>query len=55
MTEDYKISINEFLFQILDERTTIRELEDMACAIYAMIRDSNNKVRNDGTKDDIRS
>ena len=46
MTTDLKQIINEMLFQTLNERTTLREFEDIALSIYALISAHNdNKTR----------
>lgn len=45
MELSFKQEINELLFQVLDDRTTLKEFEEIACAIYTMIIDHNDNKR----------
>lgn len=46
MVQDLKQQINELLFQTLNERTTLREFEDIAITIYeAIITHNDTKTR----------
>jgi hypothetical protein len=44
MEPNLKQQINELLFQVLNERTTLKEFDEIACSIYKQILDHNDEM-----------